>query len=85
MEPRFWTLYEQGKDLFYLAEEADRYQMAFWIANGVADIATQLVVALAPIYLLYHLNIQAANKRVAFLSFMPNITYAWTLDHMLGH
>lgn len=59
--------------------------MAFWVVNGVLDIITQISVGLAPIYLLYHLHLKAANKRLAFLSFTPNLTYAWPPQRRCHH
>ena len=49
--------------------------MAFWIANGVIDVATQLLIGVAPVYLLFDVHLPVANKRLAFLSFTPNLTY----------
>ncbi|KAM0800486.1 hypothetical protein BDR22DRAFT_852051 [Usnea florida] len=49
-------------------------QFAFWTTNGIIDIIMQLLIALAPIYLLFNLQLSRAKKRLAMLSFTPNIT-----------
>ena len=36
---------------------------------------SQLFIGFAPVYLLLNLQIRASNKRLAMVSFMPNITY----------
>ena len=56
--------------------ESNGMQLDFWIANGVVDVVTQLLVGLTPIYLLMNLQLSAANKRLAMAAFAPNITYA---------
>ena len=35
-----------------LHNDSDGEQLAFWIANGVIDVTTQLLIGLAPMYLL---------------------------------
>lgn len=52
----------------------DGNQLAFWTANGVIDITTQFGVGLLPIYLLLNLHLPMAKKRLAMLSFIPNVT-----------
>ena len=61
---------------FCSQKDADNYQLAFWITNGVIDILTQSLIGLAPIYLLFNLQISVAHKRLAMVAFMPNMTYA---------
>lgn len=54
--------------------EDNENQIAFWTINGVIDVITQLLIALVPIYLLFSLQLSMAKKRLAMLSFTPNIT-----------
>lgn len=63
----------------------NRTQLAFWIANGLVDVVTQLLVGLTPIYLLMNLQLSAANKRLAMAAFAPNITYGSSLNSMSSH
>ena len=51
-----------------------RKQLAFWSVNAVVDIASTLMIGLMPIYLLYNLQLPRENKRLAMLSFTPNLT-----------
>ena len=53
---------------------AERKQMAFWSVNAVVDTASALMIGLMPIYLLYNLQLPRENKRLAMLSFTPNLT-----------
>lgn len=39
------------------------------------DITSQLLIGFLPVYLLLSLQLRAADKRLAMLSFTPNITY----------
>lgn len=55
--------------------ENDEDQLAFWMSNGVIDVTTQLLTGLAPLYLLSNLHLPIAKKRLALLSFTPNLTY----------
>ncbi|KAF4630594.1 hypothetical protein G7Y89_g7542 [Cudoniella acicularis] len=48
----------------------------FWIANAVVDLTTQTLLAFVPVYLLWNLKMDKKRKRVAMLSFSPNITTA---------
>ncbi|KAL9130490.1 MAG: hypothetical protein Q9175_007011 [Cornicularia normoerica] len=59
-------------------------QSAFWITNGVIDAITQLLIGLAPIYLLFNIHLSVAKKRLAFLSFTPNtMTIPLTLARLV--
>ena len=49
-------------------------QLAFWSANAAVDVASTLMIGLIPIYLLYNLRLPKGNKRLAMLSFTPNLT-----------
>ena len=53
---------------------AEQKQLAFWSVNAVVDIASTLMIGLMPIYLLYNLQLPRENKRLAMLSFTPNLT-----------
>ena len=53
---------------------AEWKQSAFWSVNAVVDIASTLMIGLMPIYLLYNLQLPRENKRLAMLSFTPNLT-----------
>ena len=39
------------------------------------DITSQLLIGFLPVYLLLSLQLRPANKRLAMVSFTPNITY----------
>ena len=54
--------------------EAERKQLAFWSANAAVDLTSTLMIGLMPIYLLYNLQLPKENKRLAMLSFTPNLT-----------
>ena len=49
-------------------------QLAFWSANAAVDVISTLMIGLLPIYLLYNLQLPKENKRLAMLSFTPNLT-----------
>ena len=55
--------------------KADVIQLGFWISNGTIDVVSQILIALAPIYLLFNLHLPVANKLLAFVSFTPTLTY----------
>lgn len=57
-----------------LRKEADYMQVAFWSANAAVDVISTLMIGLMPIYLLYNLQLPKENKRLAMLSFTPNLT-----------
>ncbi|CAD6573233.1 MAG: hypothetical protein ASARMPREDX12_005913 [Alectoria sarmentosa] len=50
------------------------FRSVFWIINGVIDVTTQLLIGLAPLYLLFNVHLPMAKKRLVLLSFTPNIT-----------
>lgn len=54
--------------------EADCTQLAFWSVNAAIDVITTTMIGLMPIYLLYNLQLPKDNKRLAMLSFTPNLT-----------
>lgn len=56
-------------------DENNGSQSAFWMTNGMIDVTTQLLMGLAPLYLLFDLHLPVAKKRLALLSFTPYITY----------
>ena len=49
-------------------------QLAFWSVNAAVDVASTLMIGLMPIYLLFNLQLPQENKRLAMLSFTPNLT-----------
>ena len=54
--------------------EADCIQLAFWSVNAAIDVITTTMIGLMPIYLLFNLQLPKDNKRLAMLSFTPNLT-----------
>lgn len=54
--------------------QAEWNQLAFWSANAAVDVASTLMIGLMPIYLLFNLQLPQENKRLAMLSFTPNLT-----------
>ena len=60
--------------------EADQAQMAFWTVNAVIDVLNQNLIALAPVYLLFHLQLSPGNKHVAMVAITPNLTYDCVKD-----
>ena len=76
MGPSLWTLFQSGMSLWFGYDTEDnKNQLAFWTTNEVIDIATQLYVGLAPIYLLFNLHLPMAKRLPAMVSFTPNLTY----------
>lgn len=54
--------------------KANMNQTAFWSANAAIDVISTLAIGLMPIYLLFNLQLPKQNKRLAMLSFTPNLT-----------
>lgn len=49
-------------------------QLAFRSANATIDVLSTLTIGFMPIYLLHNLQLPTGNKRLAMLSFTPNLT-----------